>query len=301
MRAAVGDRMVVASQAVDRPVRDGEVIEVRGPDGSGPFLCAMVGLWVGDLVLAGIRRPCRPRPGHGGSTGPRRWAVMQLRHCRTSRRALLHDSLTSATASPPPARIFSPPTTAELAFRPRPVFYQGHSPDRRERRRGRRTRARRWRAERARHVPDPAPPPQQAGGSTRRRFAAAQEPESGSIVHTRVRARLAVIMHVRSRIGHPGPGAVGRSPCVEINRPRARCDGLRRQPSPPCASVFRRSSDGAPPRLPGAVQHNLTRPAKSSETACAAADRQVELLQDASMITGRPNPSRCCALRSSSR
>ena len=38
MRAAVGDRMVVASQAVDRPVRDGEVIEVRGPDGSGPFL-----------------------------------------------------------------------------------------------------------------------------------------------------------------------------------------------------------------------------------------------------------------------
>lgn len=38
MRAVVGDRMVTASPSIDRPVRDGEVLEVRGPDGSGPYL-----------------------------------------------------------------------------------------------------------------------------------------------------------------------------------------------------------------------------------------------------------------------
>lgn len=37
MRAEVGDRMVVASARLDRPVRDGEIVRV-GPDGSGPFL-----------------------------------------------------------------------------------------------------------------------------------------------------------------------------------------------------------------------------------------------------------------------
>lgn len=38
MHAAVGDRLVVRSQHLDGPVRDGEIIEVRGPDGSPPFV-----------------------------------------------------------------------------------------------------------------------------------------------------------------------------------------------------------------------------------------------------------------------
>lgn len=38
MKAAVGDRMVVASGTNDRPVRDGEVIEVRGPGGTPPYV-----------------------------------------------------------------------------------------------------------------------------------------------------------------------------------------------------------------------------------------------------------------------
>lgn len=38
MKAAVGDRIVMAGEQVDRPTRDGEVIEVRGEDGSPPFL-----------------------------------------------------------------------------------------------------------------------------------------------------------------------------------------------------------------------------------------------------------------------
>lgn len=38
MHAVVGDRLVVRSGHVDGPVREGEVIEVRGPDGSPPFV-----------------------------------------------------------------------------------------------------------------------------------------------------------------------------------------------------------------------------------------------------------------------
>jgi hypothetical protein len=38
MQAAVGDRLVVHSVHVDGPVRDGRVVEVRGPDGSPPYV-----------------------------------------------------------------------------------------------------------------------------------------------------------------------------------------------------------------------------------------------------------------------
>jgi hypothetical protein len=38
MRAQVGDRIVIRNAHVDEPVRDGEVLEVRGPDGEPPFL-----------------------------------------------------------------------------------------------------------------------------------------------------------------------------------------------------------------------------------------------------------------------
>lgn len=38
MFAQVGDRLVVRSTHVDGPVRDGEIIEVRHPDGSPPYV-----------------------------------------------------------------------------------------------------------------------------------------------------------------------------------------------------------------------------------------------------------------------
>ena len=38
MRAAVGDRVVVAATHLDEPVRDGEVLEVHGEGGAPPYL-----------------------------------------------------------------------------------------------------------------------------------------------------------------------------------------------------------------------------------------------------------------------
>jgi uncharacterized protein DUF1918 len=38
MYAAKGDRLVVHSPQLDGPVRDGEILEVRGPEGSPPFV-----------------------------------------------------------------------------------------------------------------------------------------------------------------------------------------------------------------------------------------------------------------------
>ncbi len=38
MQAKVGDRMVVHGAHVSDHVRDGEIIEVHGPDGTAPFL-----------------------------------------------------------------------------------------------------------------------------------------------------------------------------------------------------------------------------------------------------------------------
>ena len=38
MQAAVGDRILIHSQHVDGPVRDGEILEVHGPDGLPPYV-----------------------------------------------------------------------------------------------------------------------------------------------------------------------------------------------------------------------------------------------------------------------
>jgi hypothetical protein len=38
MFASVGDRIVVHSQHVDVPVRDGEIVEVHGSEGAPPYL-----------------------------------------------------------------------------------------------------------------------------------------------------------------------------------------------------------------------------------------------------------------------
>jgi hypothetical protein len=38
MKAAVGDRLVVVRSRLDQPTRDGKILEVRGDDGSPPYL-----------------------------------------------------------------------------------------------------------------------------------------------------------------------------------------------------------------------------------------------------------------------
>lgn len=38
MRASIGDRILIASNQLDRPVRDGKVVELRTPDGSPPYV-----------------------------------------------------------------------------------------------------------------------------------------------------------------------------------------------------------------------------------------------------------------------
>ena len=38
MYASKGDRLVIHSQHVDGPVRDGEILDARGPEGSPPFV-----------------------------------------------------------------------------------------------------------------------------------------------------------------------------------------------------------------------------------------------------------------------
>ena len=38
MQATVGDRLVVESNKVGSPRREGEIIEVKGPDGAPPYV-----------------------------------------------------------------------------------------------------------------------------------------------------------------------------------------------------------------------------------------------------------------------
>ena len=38
MNARVGDHVLVRSSTIDRPSRDGEILEVHGPDGTPPFV-----------------------------------------------------------------------------------------------------------------------------------------------------------------------------------------------------------------------------------------------------------------------
>jgi uncharacterized protein DUF1918 len=54
MIASVGDRIVVHSQHVDDPVRDGEILEVHGADGAPPYLVR----WTAD----GHESLCFPGP-----------------------------------------------------------------------------------------------------------------------------------------------------------------------------------------------------------------------------------------------
>lgn len=53
MRAAVGDRVVIASGQVGQAAREGEVLEVRGPDGTPPWVVRWTGDADGNLYFPG--------------------------------------------------------------------------------------------------------------------------------------------------------------------------------------------------------------------------------------------------------
>ena len=60
MKAAVGDQLVINATHVDGPVRNGEVLEVRGPNGDPPYLVRWSDGHEG-LVYPGPDASVRPR------------------------------------------------------------------------------------------------------------------------------------------------------------------------------------------------------------------------------------------------
>jgi len=53
MKAAVGDRLVVASRHLDQPVRAGEIVEVHGRDGAPPYVVRWEGATDTVVVVPG--------------------------------------------------------------------------------------------------------------------------------------------------------------------------------------------------------------------------------------------------------
>jgi len=80
MRAAVGDRIVIASNFLDRPVRDGRVVELRHPDGSPPYLVEWADTGHTALVFPGP--DARVEPAHPAAAAT---TASAPRHVRTWR------------------------------------------------------------------------------------------------------------------------------------------------------------------------------------------------------------------------
>lgn len=66
MKAQVGDRIILAGTRVDDPVRDGEVLEVKGSDGNAPYTVRWSDGHIG-LVYPGPGAVMRVESGPGGS------------------------------------------------------------------------------------------------------------------------------------------------------------------------------------------------------------------------------------------
>jgi hypothetical protein len=79
MRAAVGDRIVIASNTLDRPVRAGLVVELRHPDGTPPYLVEWSDTGQTALVFPGPDA----RVEHTGASTATEDEVSPARHVRT--------------------------------------------------------------------------------------------------------------------------------------------------------------------------------------------------------------------------
>lgn len=66
MKAQVGDRIILAGTRVDDPVRDGEVLEVKGSDGNAPYTVKWSDGHIG-LVYPGPGAVMRVESGTGGT------------------------------------------------------------------------------------------------------------------------------------------------------------------------------------------------------------------------------------------
>ena len=80
MKADVGDRIVVASGTLHRPIRDGEVLQT-GPDGGGPYLVR----W-SDSGNESLFSPVRTRMSSMSSGIPATLAVSRLQPARAQSR-----------------------------------------------------------------------------------------------------------------------------------------------------------------------------------------------------------------------
>lgn len=70
MRASVGDRIVVASNRIEGPVRDGRIVEVRHPDGSPPYVVEWSDTGERALVFPGPDAHVEHFVGETGAGGP---------------------------------------------------------------------------------------------------------------------------------------------------------------------------------------------------------------------------------------
>ncbi|MGH8968950.1 MAG: DUF1918 domain-containing protein [Actinomycetes bacterium] len=68
MKASVGDRIVMASNHVDGPVRDGRIVEVRHGDGSPPYLVEWSDTGATGLVFPGPDAHVEALPSQPGET-----------------------------------------------------------------------------------------------------------------------------------------------------------------------------------------------------------------------------------------
>lgn len=66
MKAKLGDHIVIASNVVDRPARDGVIVEIRNADGTPPYLVEWTDSGQRGLIFPGpdahVEHPPASRP-----------------------------------------------------------------------------------------------------------------------------------------------------------------------------------------------------------------------------------------------
>jgi hypothetical protein len=103
VHAAVGDRIVIASNTLDRPVRVGEVVELRHPDGSPPYLVRWSDADHAVLVFPGpdarVEHTADPAPEPPVTRHVRTWKV-EVQLFETEQETTAHAVLRSGEAPP---------------------------------------------------------------------------------------------------------------------------------------------------------------------------------------------------------
>jgi hypothetical protein len=103
MKASVGDRIVMAGEQVDRPTRDGVVLEVRGSDGAPPYLVSWADghtglLYPGPGSVLRVQNPGEPAPEEPTDSRPADPGIPAKAHQWTVRISLFEGDDTTARA-----------------------------------------------------------------------------------------------------------------------------------------------------------------------------------------------------------